>query len=122
MMIDTSRHFLHVSTITHIIDSLSYDKFNVLHWHMVDAQSFPVACESNDCDLLSQGAYNPKLTYSIQDINDITMYAAQRGVRLVLEVYLSPSPPFTSFVFFLQSIPCFSSCALRSFLFCFVNI
>jgi len=55
-MIDTSRHYLSVGQIYRIIDSLPMNKFNKLHWHIVDAVSFPFnsVTEPN----LVKGAYN----------------------------------------------------------------
>ena len=41
-LVDTSRHYLSVQKLMEIVDALSYSKFNVLHWHAVDAQSFPL--------------------------------------------------------------------------------
>lgn len=36
VMIDTARHFLPLPTIFTMLDAMSYNKFNVLHWHVVD--------------------------------------------------------------------------------------
>jgi len=42
LLIDTARHFLPVETIKTLLDSMPMSKLNVLHWHVVDAESFPL--------------------------------------------------------------------------------
>lgn len=41
LMIDSSRHFLPVEDILKTIDGLLYNKMNILHWHLIDQDSFP---------------------------------------------------------------------------------
>ncbi|KAH8052085.1 N-acetyl-beta-D-galactosaminidase [Aureococcus anophagefferens] len=40
VMVDSSRHFLPVPTLEAILDGMAASALNVLHWHLVDAQSF----------------------------------------------------------------------------------
>ncbi|EFA83914.1 hypothetical protein PPL_02984 [Heterostelium album PN500] len=82
-MIDTGRHFLPVQFILHIIDTIAYQKFNILHWHIVDAQSFPVV--SSTYTNLTQGAFNPIAIYSHADIQEVIAYAKSYGIRVVPE-------------------------------------
>ena len=42
LMVDTARHFLPVSALLTAIEGMSIEKLNVLHWHAVDDQSFPL--------------------------------------------------------------------------------
>ena len=42
IMVDASRHFLTTAMLYRLLDSMSYAKLNVLHWHVVDDQSFPL--------------------------------------------------------------------------------
>lgn len=45
-MIDTSRHFLSVPAIKHVIDGLLYNKMSILHWHLIDEDSFPMEVQA----------------------------------------------------------------------------
>lgn len=84
MLIDSSRHYLPVTEIMRIIDTLPMSKFNVLHWHIVDAQSFPMNPPS--APRLIEGAYSSQATYSMADIESLVKYGTDRGVRVLLEI------------------------------------
>lgn len=47
LMIDSSRHFLPVQLIHETIDAMMYNKLNILHWHIVDEDSFPLVLDSH---------------------------------------------------------------------------
>ena len=62
LMIDTARHYETLAAVRGVVDSLPYAKLNVLHWHMVDIQSFPF--ESKTSPKLWEGAYSPSQRYT----------------------------------------------------------
>ena len=84
LMIDTARHFLTVSLIEKTLDTMASMKMNVLHWHIVDAESFPFASDKFS-ELKSKSTYHPKASYSKADISHLVSYARDRGVRIVPE-------------------------------------
>jgi hexosaminidase len=84
LLIDTSRHYLSVNKIKRIIDGISYIKFNTLHWHVVDSQSFPIQIPAYP-KLSEAGAYAPHAMYTPDQVKDIIDYAFLRGVRVVFE-------------------------------------
>eukprot|EP00948_MAST-09A_sp_MAST-9A-sp1_P001699 g1699.t1 len=84
LLIDTGRHFLPVEKIRQIIDGLHMNRLNVLHWHIVDIQSFPCGSDKYP-ELAAKGAYSPKAIYSTQDLRDLVEYAKLRGVRIMPE-------------------------------------
>jgi hexosaminidase len=83
LMIDSARHFETLASIRHVIDALPYAKLNVLHWHMVDTQSFPF--ESKKFPKLWDGAYSEFEKFTQEDIAVIVEYARMRGVRVIVE-------------------------------------
>jgi len=83
LMIDTARHFEPLASIRGIIDSLPYAKLNVLHWHMVDQQSYPFQVKSSP--KLWNGAYSEVERYTQEDVAAIVEYARLRGVRVMVE-------------------------------------
>lgn len=83
LMIDTSRHFLSLAAIRKLIRSLPYAKINVLHWHIVDSQSFPF--ESKTHPKLWNGAYSSQERYTQEDVAAIVEFARLRGIRVMVE-------------------------------------
>lgn len=84
-LIDSSRHYIAIDIIYQFIDALAYSKYNVLHWHIVDDQSFPFVSEKFP-SLHLTGAWNNKShIYTPQDIQNVISYANLRGVRVIPE-------------------------------------
>eukprot|EP00742_Colponemidia_sp_Colp-10_P009006 GILJ01009788.1.p1 GENE.GILJ01009788.1~~GILJ01009788.1.p1 ORF type:complete len:559 (-),score=60.15 GILJ01009788.1:148-1788(-) len=83
LLLDTSRHFFPISTIQTVIDSMEHAKLNVLHWHIVDAQSFPM--QSLEFPKLWEGAWSSGERYSQKAIRFVVEYARQRGVIVMPE-------------------------------------
>lgn len=84
LLVDTSRHYLPLSTLKQAVDSMVLAHFNVLHWHIVDAQSFPLNAPS--APEIVKGAYAPSMTYTVEQLKEMNEYATDRGVRLLFEV------------------------------------
>ena len=82
-MIDSARHYLPVRAIKRIIDSMAWIKLNVLHWHLVDDESFPIQVPS--VPELWKGSFTVEERYSHWDIEEVVAYAKERGILVVPE-------------------------------------
>lgn len=84
IMIDSARNFLTPEVILDQIDIMELNKMNVLHWHLVDSQSWPIALSTYP--EMTKGAYSSLEVYTKEDIEYIVAYASQRGVRIIPEI------------------------------------
>lgn len=98
--IDDVRHFMGKETVKRTIDEISKCKFNVLHWHLTDDQSwridvpgYPELLDYGDQFLsgegqerLPEGPRAGRRFYTADDIREVVEYAAARHVKIVPEV------------------------------------
>jgi hexosaminidase len=84
VMIDTGRNYITVPKIKEQIDGMALSKLNVLHWHMDDAQSWPI--QMTTYPEMTRDAYSAREVYTHANIKDIISYATARGVRIIPEI------------------------------------
>ncbi|KAJ4968554.1 hypothetical protein NE237_015255 [Protea cynaroides] len=84
LLIDTARHYQSLPMIKNVIDAMAYSKLNVLHWHIVDSQSFPLEIPSYP--KLWNGAFSPSERYTMADAAEIVQYAQRRGINVLAEI------------------------------------
>ncbi len=92
-MIDVSRHFQPIDLLKRSVDAMEASKFNVLHLHLTDAQSFPILLEDripqviNMTLLGSKGSFDERdKVYSLSQLKDLVQYAYERGIEVVPEI------------------------------------
>lgn len=84
LLLDTARHYLPVNVIKKHLDAMAMSKLNVLHWHIIDDESFPLVLEKNP-GLAKKGAFSRDQVYTHSIIKEIVQYARERGIRVVPE-------------------------------------
>lgn len=83
--LDVSRAYYAPSDIMRTIDALAWNKFNRLHIHASDAQSWPLEIPALP-ELAKDGAYMKGLSYSPDVLAEIQEYGAYRGVQVLIEI------------------------------------
>ncbi|CEJ92013.1 hypothetical protein VHEMI07693 [[Torrubiella] hemipterigena] len=81
--LDVARNFFPIKDLECTIDALSMNKFNVLHLHMTDSQSWPIEIPALP-QLAQNGAYAPNHIYFSNDIQHIQQYGLSRGVAVYI--------------------------------------
>ncbi|KAK4574136.1 Glucosamine-6-phosphate isomerase (Glucosamine-6-phosphate deaminase) (GNPDA) (GlcN6P deaminase) [Recurvomyces mirabilis] len=83
--VDTSRTYKPLSDLFAMVDALSYNKMNRLHWHVTDSQAWPLEIPSMP-ELADKGAYISTQKYSPSDVQSLQEYGALLGVEVVMEI------------------------------------
>jgi hexosaminidase len=84
IMIDSGRNYLSKKKILEQIDGMALSKLNMLHWHMIDAQSWAIELESYP--QMVEDSYSENEVYTKETMQAIIEYAAARGVRVLPEI------------------------------------
>ena len=83
--LDISRNSISPGNVMHTLDAMSFNKFNRLHLHASDAQSWPIEIPALP-QLAQNGAYQPGLSWSVADLEAVQAYGYLRGVQVYLEI------------------------------------
>ena len=86
MSLDTARHFLPLPFILQVLDAAAAAKLNVLHWHLADAQSWPLALATFPAIPAAAAWEVPAKMYSAADVATMVRAASDRGIRVMAEV------------------------------------
>ncbi|KAF8847879.1 putative beta-N-acetylhexosaminidase naga [Acephala macrosclerotiorum] len=84
IMIDSGRNFITLPKIYEQIDGMALSKLNVLHWHIDDAQSWPIQMATYP--EMTKDAYASYQIYQPGDVQNVLAYAKARGVRVIPEI------------------------------------
>ncbi|XP_076926599.1 beta-hexosaminidase 2-like [Bidens hawaiensis] len=85
VLLDTSRNYFGVEDLLRLIGAMSVNKLNVFHWHITDAQSFPLVLKSEP-ELATKGSYGPDMQYSAEDVKRVVEFGLEHGVRIIPEI------------------------------------
>ena len=83
--IDIARNFEPPSQVKHVIDGLAFNKFNKIHIHATDSQSWPLELPSLP-QISAKGAYLPNYVWTASDLEDVQNYAIARGIEPIIEI------------------------------------
>lgn len=85
--LDISRNQILPDDVLQTIEALSLNKFNQLHIHATDSQSWPLNIPALP-DLATQGAYDKQQIWSTADLRKVQDFGHDRGVEVYIEIDL----------------------------------
>lgn len=94
--LDTARNYLTVDEIKRTLDAMALTKMNRLHWHITDAQSWPLVIPVLP-ELAEKGAYARSLVYTPEQLAEVMDFSSVLGIETIIEVDM---PGHTSSIWF----------------------
>ena len=83
--IDIARNYESPDTVKKLLDGMAFNKFNRLHIHATDSQSWPLEIPAIS-ELALAGAYAPSLVWRAADLKSVQEYARARGIETIIEI------------------------------------
>ena len=83
--LDIARNIITPKEVMRTIEALAFNKFNRLHLHASDAQSWPLEIPTLP-NLASKGAYRQDQIWSVADLHEVQQFGSYRGVEVYLEI------------------------------------
>lgn len=83
--LDISRNIITPKDVMRTIEGLAFSKFNRLHLHASDAQSWPLEIPSIP-DLARKGAYHESQVWTTSDLHAVQFFGAERGIQVYIEL------------------------------------
>jgi len=90
LLLDVSRHYFPLSLLKRCIAAMSASKFDTLHLHLTDSQSFPLLLEDTEhlklSDLALKGAFSREKIYTLQNMRELVAYGISYGIEIIPEI------------------------------------
>jgi|SRR5687767_3138777 hexosaminidase len=100
-LLDTGRKFFPVKAILHLLTLLHQYNFNVFHWHIYDAESFPLLWPADGGLTNASIKFSDTHTYyTPSDIKNVVSYAKNLGIL----VYPETDMPGHSDIWYVTSL------------------
>ena len=85
--LDISRNWIAPQDVLRTIEAMGFNKFNKLHLHATDAQSWPLEIAGLP-DLSRKGAYREDQVWTTEDLENVQRHGLYHGVEVYLEIDL----------------------------------
>ncbi|KAK2755771.1 N-acetyl-glucosamine-6-phosphate deacetylase [Arachnomyces sp. PD_36] len=83
--LDISRNRISPADVMRTLDAMGFNKFNRLHLHASDAQSWPLEIPALP-DLARKGAYHKSQIWSVANLKEVLEHGASWGIQVYIEI------------------------------------